>query len=473
VYGIFIDNLMFCFRKSIQYKETILQPNSEFLTGINMAAQQLHKELTALSHNLTISDELLKKGNQHMQRIFLLLQKHSTYKLDRCRLLGGVGKKTSISVKFDYDCVIYVNDVDPPFEELLDEWDDIFIQYLTELKGETKVTRYSIQFKVEGFEFDILPAPNYTGFNHDIISQAKIIWERISKQEKISYLYSSGLSELALQFMEKQSGFIHDLCRLTKFWNFTILFDQYVSGRSCIIEYLAVKAGQEEEKRLNITNGRCMLRAFRRFLSYLIEYEQIGIVFFEFYDKNRVSIYEKPFLIDPINPYNNLLASVPDSFLPTLSKCSKETLNRLEECERNNYFEFDKVFEPQSNLPSFCTPLTNIDPAYVLVTSLQNCGEKTLKLIVRRETFDSVELSMMRDLMTYFLKYFFKTFQNVAKEYDTRKAIETTQQFIDQSFVKRDEQWMPTTQKHDDFDITFILPLNTKEQHAIYISMIR
>jgi hypothetical protein len=76
-----------------------------------------------------------------------------------------------------------------------------------------------------------LPAPNYTGFNHDIMSQANIIWERISRQEtvekqkKISCLYSSGLSELALQFMEKQSEFIHDWCRLAKFWNCTILFD--------------------------------------------------------------------------------------------------------------------------------------------------------------------------------------------------------------------------------------------------------
>jgi hypothetical protein len=114
-----------------------------------MLALQFHKELIALSHNLKISDELLEKGNKLMQKIFLLLQKHSTYGVDRCRLVGGVGKKTSLSVKFDYDCVIYVN---PPFEQLLDEWDDIFTCHLTELKGEIKHTPYSVQFEIEGFE---------------------------------------------------------------------------------------------------------------------------------------------------------------------------------------------------------------------------------------------------------------------------------------------------------------------------------
>jgi len=42
-----------------------------------------------------------------------------------CRLIGGVTKKTSISLKFDYDGVIYVNDLDRPSAELIDEWNNI------------------------------------------------------------------------------------------------------------------------------------------------------------------------------------------------------------------------------------------------------------------------------------------------------------------------------------------------------------
>ncbi len=66
-----------------------------------MATQQLHTMLTDFSHALTIPDEIIKKGNEYMQKIFLTLQDQSRYKLDRCRLLGGVSKKTSIILKFD------------------------------------------------------------------------------------------------------------------------------------------------------------------------------------------------------------------------------------------------------------------------------------------------------------------------------------------------------------------------------------
>jgi hypothetical protein len=261
-----------------------------------MAALELHEELTALSHCLKIPDEVLKKGNERMQEIFLLLQKKSRYRLDRCRLTGGVGKKTSNLITFDFDCTIYVNDVDPPFEKLLDEWDDILILNFRDIIIEKKLTSRSIQFKIEEFEFDILPAPNYAGPSNDISQQATSIWKIIKNQyplegKKISDAYSSGLSELALQFIKKQSAFIHDLCRLAKFWNFTISFEGYVSGRSTIIESLAVKAGQQEEQAA-INSDRCMLRAFRRFLLCLTKYEQIGVIFTDFYERSQQPIQQ-------------------------------------------------------------------------------------------------------------------------------------------------------------------------------------
>jgi hypothetical protein len=444
-----------------------------------MATQRLHNDLTILSHSLTIPDELLKKGNEQMQKIFLLLQKHSDYKLDRCRLLGGVGKKTSISVKFDYDCVIYVNDINPPFEKLLDEWDSILIQRLTELKGDTKPTPYSIQFEVEGFQFDILPAPNYAGFNHDIILQARIIWERISREEivfrkgQISYLYGSGLSELALQFMEKQSGFIHDLCRLTKFWNHTILFDQYVSGRSNIIECLAVKAGQEEEEAA-INDKRSMLRAFRRFLQCLTKHSHISIVFLDFYDKKQVTIDKTPYLIDPVNPYHNFLAGVPYDFLPTLSKYSKETLDRLDKCEKNSGIEFEKLFDAQPDLWNFFAPHIDVNTITTIIGVRQNYNGKSPRLVVRREGFDSNTLEKMKECMTYVLQCLNSIYNNTPEaEEVVERVTKATERFLDRSFYQKDHHWISTTQNHEDYDVTFILPINTKKQDAVYISMNR
>ncbi|CAF1390406.1 unnamed protein product [Adineta steineri] len=350
-----------------------------------MKDKRLRGMLSNLSCQLAIPKEVRKTGNQHMQKIFLTLQKYSNYKLSRCRLLGGVGKKTSISLKFDYDCVIYVNNVDPPFKELLGEWNGILNHHLRNISGIIKVTNYSVQFEVDGFKFDILPASNYTGSINKTESQANIIYKKISqekmdsKKKDIAYLYSSGLSELALKFMKKQSGFIHDLCRLAKFWNCTIVFDQYVSGRSSIIEYLAVKAGQDEEES-TINRKRSILSAFRRFLSYLADYNQINIIFTDVYDESLIMKCEKPYLIDPTNPYNNFLDRVPHDFLPTLAKCSNETLNRLYKCGNNGLIEYEKLFDPQPNLRNSFKDNSDITSINTMISTIE-INEKIIETI--------------------------------------------------------------------------------------------
>ena len=441
-----------------------------------MAVPLLDIGLTSLSQNLAVPDELLKKGNEYMQKIFLLLQKYSSSKVDRCRLLGGVGKKTSLSVKFDYDCVIYVNDLDPPFDHLLDDWHDIFLLHLPELKGEMKMTNYSIQFKVDEFDFDILPAPNYKGVDHDLMSQANIIWKKISqettgrKRAKISRLYSGGLSELALQFIQTQSSFIHNLCRLAKFWNCTILFEQYVSGRSSILECLAVKAGQEEEQAA--TNDKLsLLRAFRRFLISLTKNQQIAVMFFQYYDQNRVPMPERPYVIDPSNPYNNLLADVADDFLPTLTKYAAETLKRLDNCEKNFPIECAKLFDPQPNLGALFKPHIDINSVEFMIGTCSNNKGCSPTLIVRRDKFDSVLLEQMKQFISCALTSINDMYIAEDEESIRKKVIEATTKFVDRSFYGKDNTWVSATKRHEDCDITFILPLKTKNNYAVMISL--
>jgi hypothetical protein len=441
-----------------------------------MATQQLHNILTDFSHALTISDEIIKKGNEYMQKIFLTLQNQSRYKLDRCRLLGGVSKKTSIILKFDYDCVIYVNDEDPPFENLLDEWDTILTLDANKITGERKITKHSIQFTMDGFDFDILPAPNYAGSNQDTKQQASIIWKKISNEQDVregrnlSSLYSSGLSELALEFMRMQSGFIHDLCRLAKYWNGTVLFEQYVSGRSSIVEYLAVKAGQEEEYAA-VNNTRSMLRAFRRFLNRLVNCDQISIIFSNFYHRDSVPIPNKPYLIDPTNPYNNLFGNIPPDFLPTMAKSSKETLQRLDRCEISFPVGLEILFDPQPDLRSLFPSNINTNSISTIISCNQNCNEKSKRLIVRRNTFDSNTLDKMKDLMNHTLKYLVTVASTKSEDDIAKNSIQTTEQFLNRSLYKENRQWISADKNHGDCDITFILPLNTAKNDAVYISM--
>ena len=53
--------------------------------------------------------EYRKKVATTFDDIFKILQRESNHKLDRCRLVGGLGKATSISLKSDADLAIFYN----------------------------------------------------------------------------------------------------------------------------------------------------------------------------------------------------------------------------------------------------------------------------------------------------------------------------------------------------------------------------
>jgi hypothetical protein len=235
---------------------------------------------------------------------------------------------------------------------------------------------------------------------------------------------------------------------------------------------LAVNAGQEEERAaINSDKSRCMLRAFRRFLLCLTKYEQIGVIFTDFYERTRVPVYKKPYVIDPSNPYNNLLTTKHDRFLSLLRTCSQETLDRLEKCEKHFNIGFEKLFDPQPELRNLFTDNLNTNSIDIIIGSRQNCNEKLPKLIVRRETFNRATLDHMKNSMACVLKHLSNTFRATSEKEIQREVNKATQKLINRSLYTQDYSWDPTTEKHDDYDITFILPLNTKQRDAIYISM--
>ena len=64
------------------------------------------------------------------------------------------------SYSIDYDLVAFVNNVRPPFTDVLDDFQDvIFLNFDVELE-DMKKTRRSLGFTLEGVDFDLLPATN-------------------------------------------------------------------------------------------------------------------------------------------------------------------------------------------------------------------------------------------------------------------------------------------------------------------------
>jgi len=177
-------------------------------------------------------------------------------------------------------------------------------------------------------------------------------------------------------------------------------------------------------------------------------------------------------LIDPTNPYNNLFGNIPADFLLTMAKSSKETLQRLDRCETSFPVGLENLFDPQPDLRNLFPSKINMNSSSTIISYNQNCNEKSKRLIVRRNTFDSNTLENMKDLMNYTLKYLVTVASTKSEDDIAKNTIRTTKQFLNHSLYKENHQWISSDKNHGDYDITFILPLNTAKNDAIYISMI-
>ena len=58
---------------------------------------------------------------------------------------------------------------------------------------------------------------------------------------KLIALLSPYQSEAAIDFVKKQSDFVKKLCRITKYWQQSVPYFEFIAGRSFIFECLAIK----------------------------------------------------------------------------------------------------------------------------------------------------------------------------------------------------------------------------------------
>lgn len=89
---------------------------------------------------------------------------------------------------------------------------------------DVRCTKFSIQFKALEFDFDILPAANFTvdiqadGDELIDIQQKRVLAHIKQDPKKYGYLFSGSLADAAVHFMKQQDGFAHEMVRLAKFW---------------------------------------------------------------------------------------------------------------------------------------------------------------------------------------------------------------------------------------------------------------
>lgn len=137
-------------------------------------------------------------------------------------MAGSSGKKTTIFGS-DIDCVLFINKKRPPFEDVLEDFEEILNLTDSFNIRDVRKTRFSIQFKALEFDFDFLPAVNFTeGLQlrgDELIDKQQEAVLRIIKQNpKDGYKYSSSLARSSVRFMKRQDGFVNEMVRITKFW---------------------------------------------------------------------------------------------------------------------------------------------------------------------------------------------------------------------------------------------------------------
>ena len=94
------------------------------------------------------------------------------------------------------------------------------------------------------------------------------------------------------------------------------------NGRSYTMELLAVAAAED-------VMGEDMLRAFRIALDKIRNYRSLSVIFERFYKKDEVPQKLKdsrPLLLDPSNPWNNLISPDRVQFFESLARFAEETL---------------------------------------------------------------------------------------------------------------------------------------------------
>lgn len=384
-------------------------------------------------------------------------------------------------------------------ENVLNDFEDILLladppKKLTVLQK----TRFSIQFQYGGFDVDLLPAMDFvtTPVANPASEQAFYALQCVSKRKDKAYHYSSALVETQLAFMRKQSPFVHDLVRLCKLWNKSLLIDGYISGRSTLIELVAVHAGKKEEDRTCFKEKQSLLSAFDTFLTLMQHFGQIKIEFdfdplqpqrsidqFPQLKSNDHLKCTTPFVIEPANPFNNLAGGVTLTHAKLLESFATETRRRLDLYVKMTSvvacIPLNQLFEPQPTIHVYISDAMRkfVSNLQFLVGTRVNEGPASPTMTIRKEEkYKSTEVQIV-------LKSFQSIFSIVSQGFISSKnwqqkctAAEASSELqteiynlIDTNILGiQPRTWINSTVKHEDQDVTFYIPsyflVNGKEE---------
>ena len=397
---------------------------------------------------ITPAEGVLECGHRVFDKLIRKIVEKSKTPIVRVAKNGSVGKKTAICIKVDFDCMFFLDPLVLPIErhdEFLNDVQDIIT--LNFSCDHIYVSSSAVTCFMEGFYFDFLPAPFAVEGGQCVEGQLIYrIKHPMSTEGMDPYggrcLGDQALAEGAVIFFKEQSAFVHCLARLLKWWSASILVPGFFNGRSFRMEMFAVLAAKEEK-------NDDILRGLRIALDKIRNYRKVYAIFERFYSKSDlppVMAEQRPLLLDPANPRNNLLSSDVHQYFDELAGFAGETLLRLDVSERSGRL-LQHVFAPQPSIWSFLDQQPHQDSW--IVGSKVLTSEKQPRVLAQRSHVKVKVLEVVAHMIgsAVYGKSGLATRDDVVK-------------IIDCVLYGSRRTWSPSSERFEDKDAVAIFPIH-------------
>ncbi|XP_070572182.1 2'-5'-oligoadenylate synthase 1-like isoform X2 [Ptychodera flava] len=318
-----------------------VSPSVSYLNENKDFLQQAPRDLDKfISNNLQPTTEVNYMARDKVKRLVNFHQHNFGYSVKEVVVSGSFGKGTQVKGFADLDCVLILNDI-KDHKELKAAGKDMFKNLEEVLRKSTfatitdmKKTRFALQFDLEvnGEKMGVDLLPTFDTSSRDARRRRSLYQEILQCTRADRQFYSAALCHLQIEFIKKQPTKLKNLIRLVKYWNKTVVKPQakttpalrYPSSYplELISIYVCEKIGDKE--------SFDMAAAFKAVMQQVVDYKKIIAVWHDNYDEQMADKgmreMERPILLDPANPTNNVLSASDEKALEHVAQIAKETL---------------------------------------------------------------------------------------------------------------------------------------------------
>ncbi|XP_037047811.1 uncharacterized protein LOC119082388 [Bradysia coprophila] len=312
--------------------------------------------LNAVANAPGLSDDYVERGKTCISKIVQMLKRKSGLCIRRHFIGGSVGKSTTTTTS-DFDCYIFIDDIEYPFKNVLKDIGSLIRQNQPiggrfridiAIESPTVLTCVVYECGEKLLNLDISIAKNYATTN--AIQHKKTLDAIKPWPSKIVYKMNGGLSSTIVQYVRQQNDFTRSMIRLTKQWYDSLNIKQ--SNSKIMFEILAMHCAQLENK----FPTKSILRCFMGYLKMLENFEELDVVFrdeYKFPEHQFDEATTLPRVMDPVNPYRNCAEFFRSDTKILLKKYSLECAAAIKMHLGIPFQLAGNIFEIQKQQPQF------------------------------------------------------------------------------------------------------------------------